>query len=133
VRLTRRWFWRILEAALATSNPAAAPLTLEGPVARAERGEVAPAALATTPRTRKAWRSGLRFVHPKRPAAQLFSIQGFNGFRGVLRVLELDEGKPAWPTRRPVEWDHHVYDRPHRAEGLDQLVASDVKTQVSDK
>jgi hypothetical protein len=118
-----------LEAALTAANAPAASLALEGPVARTEGGKVA-TPFSATPRAEGSGRAGLRLVHPERPTGQLLSVQGFDGSGGVLRVFVLDEREPAHPTRRPVERNDDVDHRRHRVEGLEQLIASDVKAEV---
>src|SRR6266545_1343587 len=104
---------RLVEAALAATDIAAAALALEGPppvVHRRElvegRGAVARPGrpIAARPErgaahARRARRPVLGFVDPQGPALEVLAVHQADGLLGRLVVLELDEGEAAGTPR----------------------------------
>lgn len=123
-----------LESSLAPADTSSAPLVLGRTTAVERRRPIAvPAAAAAAVGRERALRFGLSFIDPQRPAGQLFTIECFDRFRGIVFALELDEGKPAHATGHPVEGHHHVLDRTDGPERLEQLLARNVETQITSK
>lgn len=107
-----------LETSLPPADPSAASLVLEG-ATTVERGcPTRVTAAAAAVRGKRALWLGLCFVDPQRPAGQLLAIERFDSFRGIAVAFELDEGKPAHTTSRPVEGHHHVLNSTDGAKGL---------------
>ena len=122
-----------LESALATSDPSAATLVLEGLSAIERRS---PTSIPTTAgAARCEGTRGLRLglVDPKGPTCQLRPVQSLDRLFGVVIGLELYEGKPTHPARHLVERHENILHRADGAEGLEELFLGNIETQVTGK